>query len=59
MPGDADSFEERAQAAFELALRRDGVIVDDGALDRLVCQITVMVASSSPGLIFYSLDMVY
>lgn len=45
------AFKENGQRAFELALRRDGVVVERAALNFLSCYVN---ASESNGLITYA-----
>ena len=56
IPEDRDRFQQNAQSAFELALRRDGVIVDEGAPNYLVCSIS---AAGNGGIRFYGYSVEY
>lgn len=53
---DRERFGERGQAAFELGLRRDGVVVDVAAPNYLFCFIT---ATESGGIVSYAWDLAY
>lgn len=54
---DEDRFTRNGQSSLELGLRRDGVKVDSGAPNYLLCK--VKIAESNSGLIFYSWDVEY
>jgi hypothetical protein len=49
-PRGRDRVESNAQAAFELALRRDGVAVDASAPNYLFCEVSL---ANNGGLVFY------
>ena len=54
--GSRDNFSSNAQTAFELGLRRDGIVVDPGAPNYLFCEL--MVAQRS-GVVAYSWHVTY
>jgi hypothetical protein len=54
--GDRSRFESNALAAFEVALRRDGVIVDLVAPNYLICNLKF---AQNQGLVFYSYEIEY
>ncbi len=56
MTRNEDATVQRAQAAFELALRRDGLVVDGSAPNYLFCSVSF---AQGDGLIFYAWDVQY
>jgi hypothetical protein len=56
MTGDRDAFDSNVQSAFELGLRRDGVIVYAAAPNYLLC---VLKFTYAAGVIAYSYDVDY
>jgi hypothetical protein len=56
MEGDQSAFRENIQSAFELGLRRDGIIVDMKAPNYLTCELRF---AGSGGLVAYSYDVSY
>jgi hypothetical protein len=57
MTQDKDRFEKNVQSAFELALRRDGVVVDQKAPNYLFCDLKF--AEGGSGLVAYSYQVAY
>ena len=53
---DRERFLQNAQAAFEVALRRDGVVVDESAQNYLICELSV---AKSSGIVFFSRGVEY